>query len=82
DWTESSSDVDKAVLLVDNKTGAIAGRVTDAEGNITSLTATAQGLQTEVKNKAEQSTVTQLADVVASKVSNADFESNKTQTAE
>lgn len=82
DWTESSSDVDKAVLLVDNKTGAIAGRVTDAEGNITSLTATAQGLQTAVKNKAEQSTVTQLADVVASKVSNTDFESNKTQTAE
>ncbi|WP_413506337.1 gp58-like family protein [Brochothrix thermosphacta] len=82
DWTESSSDVDKAVLLVDNKTGAIAGRVTDAEGNITSLAATAQGLQTEVKNKAEQSTVTQLADVVASKVSNTDFESNKTQTAE
>ncbi len=82
DWTESSSDVDKAVLLVDNKMGAIAGRVTDAEGNITTLTATAEGLQTSVKNKAEQSTVTQLANVVASKVSNSDFESNKTQTAE
>ncbi|ANZ98105.1 hypothetical protein BFC20_10510 [Brochothrix thermosphacta] len=82
DWTESSSDVDKAVLLVDNKMGAIAGRVTDAEGNITTLTATAEGLQTSVKNKADSSTVTQLADVVASKVSNADFESNKTQTAE
>ncbi|WP_218729993.1 gp58-like family protein [Brochothrix thermosphacta] len=82
DWTESSSDIDKAVLLVDNKTGVIAGRVTDAEGKITTLTATAEGLQTEVKNKADSSTVTQLADVVNTKVSNADFESNKTQTAE
>ncbi|ODJ63238.1 gp58-like family protein [Brochothrix thermosphacta] len=82
DWTESSSDIDKAVLLVDNKTGAIAGRVTDAEGNITTLTATAQGLQTSVKNKADSSTVTQLANLVNTKVSNADFESNKTQTAE
>ncbi|WP_413521604.1 tail fiber domain-containing protein [Brochothrix thermosphacta] len=82
DWTESSSDIDKAVLLVDNKTGVIAGRVTDAEGKITTLTATAEGLQTEVKSKADSSTVTQLADVVNTKVSNADFESNKTQTAE
>lgn len=65
-----------------DKAEALSEKVDVNTGAISTIKQTTAGLQTEVKSKADSSTVTQLADVVASKVSNADFESNKTQTAE
>ncbi|ANZ98163.1 hypothetical protein BFC20_10840 [Brochothrix thermosphacta] len=65
-----------------DKAEALTEKVDANTGAISTIKQTTAGLQTEVKSKADSSTVTQLADVVASKVSNVDFESNKTQTAE
>ena len=65
-----------------DKAEALTEKVDANTGAISTVKQTTAGLQTAVKNKADSSTVTQLANVVASKVSNADFESNKTQTAE
>src|SRR5699024_9833444 len=66
---------------------SLAGRLTDAEGNLTTLTATIQGIQNTVANKADKSTVTQLAGVVDTKISTTDAnnkfatQSQLTQTA-
>ncbi|ATF25337.1 hypothetical protein CNY62_02410 [Brochothrix thermosphacta] len=65
-----------------DKAEALSEKVDVNTGAISSVKQTTAGLQTAVKSKADSSTVTQLAEVVASKVSNADFDSNKTQTAE
>lgn len=65
-----------------DKAEALTEKVDANTGAISTVKQTTAGLQTAVKSKADSSTVTQLAEVVASKVSNADFESNKTQTAE
>ncbi|MFB7301673.1 phage tail spike protein [Heyndrickxia sporothermodurans] len=51
---------------------SFATRISDAEGNISTLTQVSQGLQTAVANKAESSVVTQLAGVVDLKLSKTD----------
>ncbi|ODJ62186.1 tail fiber domain-containing protein [Brochothrix thermosphacta] len=65
-----------------DKAEALSEKIDVNTGDISTVKQTTAGLQTAVKSKADSSVVTQLADVVASKVSNVDFESNKTQTAE
>ena len=65
-----------------DKAEALSEKVDANTGAISTVKQTTAGLQTAVKNKADSSVVTQLADVVASKVSNVDFETNQTQTAE
>ncbi|MFP3509842.1 phage tail spike protein [Peribacillus sp. SIMBA_075] len=66
---------------------SLATRLTNTEGSISTLTQTAQGLQTQVSDKVDQSTVTQLAGVVETKISTVDADgkfatqSQLTQTA-
>ena len=49
-------------------------RIGDAEGNITQIEANVSGLQTTVASKADSSTVTQLATLVDTKVSNDEYQ--------
>ncbi|MGG3070196.1 gp58-like family protein, partial [Niallia circulans] len=51
---------------------SFATRITNAEGNISSISQTLSGVQTTVSNKADKSTVTQLATVVDTKISTTD----------
>ena len=49
--------------------------------SVTNLSATVDGIKSTVANKADQSTVTQLSNVIQSKVSNADYQSKITELA-
>ncbi|MCM2983847.1 gp58-like family protein [Niallia circulans] len=51
---------------------SLASRITNTEGNISSISQTLSGVQTTVSNKADKSTVTQLATVVDTKISTTD----------
>ncbi|MEK4825118.1 gp58-like family protein [Niallia sp. FSL W8-0951] len=51
---------------------SLASRITNAEGSISSISQTLSGVQTTVSNKADKSTVTQLAGVVDTKISTTD----------
>lgn len=73
--------------LVDQKAGTINESITnlDAKYNATvtqvqSLTASIDGLQSIVQNKADKSQITQLSNVIQSKVSSSDFNALKDET--
>lgn len=55
--------------------------ITDLKGNVQNVTADVHGLQTTVENKADQSQITQLNNVIQSKVSSDDF-NNLSKTVE
>lgn len=63
------------ISTLQQTSSSLTSRISTAEGNISSLTQTAAGLQTQVNNKAESSTVTQLAGVVDSKVTSSQVNS-------
>ncbi len=87
----SSADVEK---LVDGKgfatkdlvessitqaSGKINETITNLQGNLQNITADLTGLQSTVKDKADQSQITQLTNVVQSKVSSKDYQTTISQ---
>lgn len=87
----SSADVEK---LVDGKgfvtkdlvessitqaSGKINESITNLQGNLQNITADLTGLQSTVRNKADQSQITQLTNVVQSKVSSEDYQTTISQ---
>ena len=87
----SSADVEKIVAgkgfatkdLVESSitqaSGKINETITNLQGNLQNVTADLTGLQSTVKDKADQSQITQLTNVVQSKVSSNDFTSKISQ---
>lgn len=82
------SSAEGSISTLQQTSSSYATRIENAEGDISSLTQTTQGLQTAVSNKADKSTVTQLAGVVDTKITKGQADgwyasqSQFTQTAE
>lgn len=82
----SSADVEKMVdgkgfatkdlveSSITQASGKINESITNLQGNLQNITADLTGLQSTVKNKADQSQITQLTNVVQSKVSSKDYQ--------
>ena len=87
----SSADVEKMVdgkgfatkdlveSSITQASGKINESITNLQGNLQNVTADLTGLQSTVKDKADQSQITQLTNVVQSKVSSNDFTSKISQ---
>ncbi|KRN88204.1 phage tail spike protein [Ligilactobacillus acidipiscis] len=88
DWTPAPEDMATVTALssVDQKADSISSTVTnnksDTDTKFTNINQTIHGIQSTVKNKADSSTVTQLSNVVDSKVSMSDYNSEITQLAD
>lgn len=87
----SSADVEKMVdgkgfatkdlveSSITQASGKINESITNLQGNLQNITADLTGLQSTVKNKADQSQITQLTNVVQSKVSSEDYQTTISQ---
>lgn len=88
DWTPAPEDLATVTTLskVDQKADSISTTVTnnktDADTKFTNINQTISGIQSTVKDKADSSTVTQLSNLVDSKVSTDDYNSEITQLAD
>ena len=87
DWSPAPEDMATVTALskVDQKADSISSTVTnnksDADTKFTNINQTISGIQSTVKDKADSSTVTQLANLVDSKVNTSDYNSKVTQLA-
>lgn len=87
----SSADVEKAIdgrgfvtkdlveSSITQASGKINETITNLQGNLQNITANLTGLQSTVKDKADQSQITQLTNVVQSKVSSKDYQTTINQ---
>ena len=87
----SSADVEKMIdgkgfatkdlveSSITQASGKINETITNLQGNLQNITADLTGLQSTVKNKADQSQITQLTNVVQSKVSSKDYQTTISQ---
>lgn len=87
-WSPAPEDMATVTALskVEQKADSISSTVTnnksDADSQFTNINQTIGGIQSTVKNKADSSTVTQLSNLVDSKVSAEDYNSEITQLAD